>query len=173
MRRTALALLLGTVLLSGAACSLQPTTTCGSVVAACSPIPPSEGTVPVPVPCSALTFARCTPTPDDWPRGAQYTATEIDGPDQLVAGTELTVRFGVPHELTVYAGCNHLTVSTHLAGDRLVADDFASTAIGCGADLIAQDAWLQDFFEDGPRWTIDGDTMVLATPDVEITLTVS
>jgi hypothetical protein len=157
MRRLLVVALLGTLLLTSTACSLfQPRdTVCGSLpIAACSPLPPHAA--------------------DTWPEGLVLRATSyVEGGSitQFVAGTALTVTVGPEYELTVDAGCNTLSVSAHIEDeDRLVADEFASTAIGCLDDRAAQDAWIVDFFEADPRWSFDGSELTLATATVSIEL---
>ena len=86
-------------------------------------------------------------------------------------GTQVTVRFGPPYELEVYGGCNYLDITTHLTGNRVIADGFSSTAIGCSPELLEHDAWLVEFFEAGPEWTSsDPDEIVLTTSGAELHL---
>jgi heat shock protein HslJ len=151
MRRLLLATLIGAVAMLGTACS---DTDCGALpIAACSPIPPQE---------------------PDWPEGLSFRATEIstDGETMaLVPGTELTVTFSREYELEVYAGCNTLDVKAHIEGeDRIVADQFLATAIGCSDDRLAQDAWITDFFESSPQWSFDGPNLLLTTETTAIEL---
>lgn len=157
VRRLLLVALLGTLLLTSTACSLSPhrQTVCGSLpIAACSPLPPHEAGA--------------------WPEGLVLHATsyfEDGATKQFVEDTELTVTVGPEYELTVNAGCNTLSVTAHLQGeDRLVVDDFVSTAIGCLDDRADQDAWIVDFFEAGPRWSFDGYGLTLSTATVYIEL---
>jgi heat shock protein HslJ len=128
------------------------------------------------------TVACASPTPVDpggpdattWPEGREFWSTSIteDGtPKTLVAGTKLTVRFGKPGELRVYAGCNHLGIQANLEGDRIKPYDYMATMIGCLDGRADQDVWMQDFFAAGPSWTVSGDELRLSTEHTEIRLT--
>jgi heat shock protein HslJ len=158
MRRLALAILAGTVLLTSTACSLlQGDSDCGALpIAACSPMPPTESAV-------------------EWPAGRVFHATAITengAPKQLVPGTELTVRFRAPYELEVYAGCNTLGITAHIEDEnRIVPDEFMATNLACLDDRAAQDAWIADFFEEGPQWSSDSGDLILLTDTMEIRLT--
>ena len=68
------------------------------------------------------------------------------------------------------AGCNELTVMGSLQADRIVPKNFAATAKGCAPDLLAQDAWIQHFFEAGPAWRLSGLQLTLTAGTVEIRL---
>jgi heat shock protein HslJ len=144
MRKT-LALLLGPALLLASACATRDTA------------PPTQ-----------------SPSAQVWPEGREFVATSVreSGVERpLVAGTTLLVRFGAPFELHVNAGCNQIGVRARLDGDRIVPDDYVSTAMGCDQDRLAQDAWVVAFFTSEPEWQLTGGELRLETDSTEIRLT--
>jgi heat shock protein HslJ len=113
-----------------------------------------------------------SPTPA-WPKGHSYTSTAVTdgGRDKpLVAGTSIVVHFRDPGEVSVEAGCNELTVSGRLDGDRIVPKNFGATAKGCSAELLAQDAWIQHFFTDGPTLRLAGTVLTLTAGALQVRL---
>ena len=60
-------------------------------------------------------------------------------------------------------------LSTGIEGRILVAGSLATTEMGCDEPLMAQDAWLADLLG-GATMALDGDTLVLATGSVRLTL---
>jgi heat shock protein HslJ len=158
MRRPLTALLLGTTLVTGAACGLlNRTTPCGAdVIAACSQVPYTED-----------------PSPPAWPAGQSFTASSIlDAGEfiQLVPGTELTMTFRAPYEISAYAGCKTIDVKARLEAKRLVPDVMAVTPLLCLDARDAQDTWIQEFFQDRPQWSFDGPNLMLITDDAKIYL---
>jgi heat shock protein HslJ len=154
MRRTAL-LLCATMLLAAAGCARPGT---GSPNDAGSP----NGT------------ASPNPGIRVWPEGREFRSTSVteSGAERpLVAGTQVTIRFRAPGELEVYAGCNHLGVHVRLEGERMVAYDYLSTAIGCVEERLNQDKWLIDFFNAGPTWRTSSNEVTLRAGTTEIVLT--
>jgi heat shock protein HslJ len=108
-----------------------------------------------------------------WPKGHSYTSTAVTegGRDRpLVAGTAISVSLRDPGEVSVRAGCNELTVKATLQGNRIVPDNLVATAKGCPPDLLAQDAWIQHFFESGPLWRLTGLQLTLTAGTAEIRL---
>jgi heat shock protein HslJ len=108
-----------------------------------------------------------------WPTGHSYTSTAVTdgGSDKpLVTGTSVVVHFRDPGEMSVQAGCNELTVSGTLDGDRLVPKNLGATANGCSAELLAQDAWIRRFFTDGPTWRLAGTVLTLTAGALQIRL---
>jgi heat shock protein HslJ len=108
-----------------------------------------------------------------WPTDHGFTSNGVTdgGRDKaLVDGTKIVVRFHDRGEVSVDAGCNELTVRGHLDGDRIVADNVAATAKGCAPELLAQDAWIQHFFADGPTWALAGTDLTLKTRTAEVRL---
>jgi heat shock protein HslJ len=118
--------------------------------------------------------AQPSPSPTEaWPKGHSYTSTAVTdgGRDKpLVAGTTIVVRFRDPGEVSVEAGCNELTVLGRLDGDRIVPKTFGATAKGCSAELLAQDAWIRQFFTDGPTWRLAGTVLTMTAGAVQVRL---
>jgi heat shock protein HslJ len=126
--------------------------------------------------CAKADIAPPTQTPPAqvWPEGREFVAISVkeSGVERpLVVGTTLLVRFGIPFELHVNAGCNQLGVKAHLEGDRILPDEYLSTAMGCDQDRLAQDRWVVAFFNAKPKWRLTGDELRLETDSTEIRLT--
>jgi heat shock protein HslJ len=79
---------------------------------------------------------------------------------ELVDGTRIRLDF-VDGEVRAHAGCNHLSGTASVEGDRLVVTGVGGTEMGCDAALHAQDEWLAGFLESGPTFTLDADTFML------------
>ena len=126
--------------------------------------------------CGAATAPAAQPSSSPvaaWPKGHSYTSTVVTdgGRDKpLVTGTSIVLQVRDPGEVSVAAGCNELTVLGRLDGDRIVPKGFGGTAKGCSAELMAQDAWIQHFFNDGPTWRLAGTELTLTAGAVQMTL---
>jgi heat shock protein HslJ len=57
-----------------------------------------------------------------------------------------------------------------MAGAALAMQIGAMTDMGCDEPRMAQDTWVSEFLGSGPTATIDGDTLVLASAGVTMTL---
>ncbi|MEU4216880.1 META domain-containing protein [Actinoplanes sp. NPDC026623] len=88
---------------------------------------------------------------------------------RLAAGTRLRLGFE-PGGVTAEAGCNHLTGTAAVDGDRLVVSDVGGTMMACSPELMDQDAWLTAFLQERPRWQLDGDLLVLSTATTRLRL---
>jgi hypothetical protein len=152
MKRLALAVLLGVTLLVGLGCSITRGTDCGTLLSACSPIPPTT---------------PADPAHGPWPTGDVFAVTGLveDGqPLDLAEGMEATVTFRDPVELDVFTGCNTLHVSGDLSNDRIApATVTFPSALPCPSRPSELGQWLSDFFQAGPTWSVDGDQLTLAT----------
>jgi heat shock protein HslJ len=93
-------------------------------------------------------------------------------PAPVVEGTQIVLTFTAPDGLTAQAGCNTLRCRVEIGNDRLVvADDVASTRIGCSDDLLAQDEWLAAFLADDPEYALSPeDRLVLTRGSTRIVL---
>ncbi|PRY20543.1 META domain-containing protein [Pseudosporangium ferrugineum] len=98
-----------------------------------------------------------------------FVSAADDPGRQLAGGTRvrLTFRSGT---VSAEAGCNHLSGTLAVEGDRLVVSDLGGTMMACSPELMAQDTWLTEFLRDGPRWTLDAATLVLTTADARLRL---
>ena len=124
---------------------------------------------------SALLLGACaggSSTPPDG-TGAQdldgrtFLSTGIEG-RILVAGSRIRIAFQ-DGQVSASGGCNSMGGPYRIDGDRLVAGSLATTEMGCDEPLMAQDAWLADLLG-GATMALDGDTLVLATGSVRLTL---
>ncbi|MGM1064550.1 META domain-containing protein, partial [Saccharothrix sp. Mg75] len=112
------------------------------------------------------------PTGDDL-RGLSFTAstgTEQGRARALVAGTTVRVRFTDDGRLVVSGGCNTLSGPVDTGGGRLAVTDPSITEMGCDPERTAQDRFLVDLFTGNPAWRLDGDTLVVGSPDDNLRL---
>lgn len=128
----------------------------------------------------AVTLSACG---DDDPavardEGAALSIDDFDGQvfaTAQVAGhrlvDETVIRLGFAgDQLSVEAGCNHMTGAVSLDGGRLRVSNLVSTEIGCEKDRADQDAWIAGFLTSGPTVALDGDTLTLAEGKVSMAL---
>ena len=100
--------------------------------------------------------------------GRTFLSTDVVGHD-LVDGTRISLSFE-GEDLGLQAGCNHLFGTVDAADGRLQTSGVGGTEMGCAKDLMAQDTWLMQFFEAGPSWELDAETLTLHGDDTTITL---
>ena len=109
---------------------------------------------------------------------AQVTTADLAGQTfsgNAVEGREIlggTLRLSFANDaMSAYAGCNTMTGPYAVDAGRLSwTSDAASTMIGCPEDLAAQDAWLNNLFQDGITATMDDGNLVLTADDVTFRL---
>lgn len=100
--------------------------------------------------------------------GRVFATSQVDG-HALV--DETIVRVGFTHgQVSVDAGCNHMTGTAALDGDELTVTNLAGTEIGCEKARADQDAWISAFITSGPTLSLDGSTLTLAAGDVSMAL---
>lgn len=100
--------------------------------------------------------------------GKVFATAQVDG-HALVDETVVRIGFA-DGQVSVDAGCNHMTGGVSLDGDRLKVSNLAGTEIGCEQDRADQDAWVASFLTDGPTAALDGDTLTLTGGDVSMAL---
>lgn len=100
--------------------------------------------------------------------GKQYATATVEG-HPLVDETVVRIGF-LDDQVSVDAGCNHMTGTASIEGDRLVVSDLMGTEIGCEQDRADQDVWISGFLTDGPTASLDGDTLTLTDGDVTMAL---
>jgi heat shock protein HslJ len=101
------------------------------------------------------------------PEGRTFVSTGVEG-RALVAGS--TVRFTFQDGgVSVSAGCNSMGGPYRIEGDRLVADQLATTEMACEPALMEQDRWVADLL-DGATIALDGDTLTLTKGITRLTL---
>ena len=101
--------------------------------------------------------------------GREFWSTGLDGHD-LVPDTVVSIRFGQDGSLGVNAGCNSMGGTWSVAGGVLTARIDSTTDMGCDAPRMAQDGWVAEFLNSGPSTTTDGDTLILASAGITMTL---
>ncbi|PRZ44092.1 META domain-containing protein [Antricoccus suffuscus] len=70
----------------------------------------------------------------------------------------------------VNAGCNTMTGGVSLEAGTVVVKHLASTMMACEPGLTAQDAWLNEFLESGPKWSLVGEALTLDNGTTSIIL---
>jgi heat shock protein HslJ len=87
----------------------------------------------------------------------------------LVAGTRLRVSFTDGH-VSAQAGCNTMGGTVAFDGDTLVVTEMGQTEMGCEPRLMQQDERIATFLTSKPRWSLDGDSLVLTKASTRVTL---
>ena len=99
--------------------------------------------------------------------GHTYLSTAIQGA-ALVPGTRVRLAFA-DSSLNATAGCNILSGTYSLDGDRLATGQLAMTEMGCDDARQHQDEWLARFLG-GVTLDLRGDTLTLTDGTVSLTL---
>lgn len=102
--------------------------------------------------------------------GRTFQSTEVTG-RQLAEATKITLTFPEPGKIGANAGCNHLFGDVVFEGDRMVVTAMGGTDMGCDKARHDQDQWLTTFLQAKPKWSLNGDTLVLSGEGQGITLT--
>ena len=101
--------------------------------------------------------------------GREFIGTEVSG-HELVAGSEVWLNFA-DGQLSANAGCNTMFGGYSLDGSTIVVDQMGGTEMGCEPALMDQDAWLAEFLESSPSFTLEGETLIVTAGGTSITLT--
>ncbi|MFC7545873.1 META domain-containing protein [Plantactinospora sp. GCM10030261] len=104
--------------------------------------------VPAPDPLTGRTF---------W----SVDVTESGSPRAMAPNTRVELHFAPDGTLRASAGCNQLSGSVRLTGNRLTVPEMSGTDMGCDQARMAQDQWLIRFLGDGPTWQVAGDQLTL------------
>ncbi len=99
--------------------------------------------------------------------GKTYLSTKIAGAD-LVAGTRVRLAFA-GGMLSASGGCNTMSGTYSIDGDRLATNQMSMTQMGCDDPRMAQDDWLAGFLGN-VTFTLAGDTLTLTSGAVTLTL---
>lgn len=99
-------------------------------------------------------------------------ATEGGADRPFVAGSTLRVEFS-DGSISINAGCNGLGGSYRLSdGGRLSVGTLSGTMMACDQPLMDQDTWLSGTVFASPLTVqVDGDTLTLSRPGLELVLT--
>ncbi|NLG55476.1 MAG: META domain-containing protein [Rhodococcus sp.] len=103
------------------------------------------------------------------PTGRTFISTDVEG-EQIPGGGPLTVGFPESGRISATAGCNQAGGSVDLADGTLTTGPLAMTMMACIGDTANADAWMQQFLESGPQWTLDADTLTLTGENSTVTL---
>lgn len=125
---------------------------------------------------TALTLTACSNSAvaSDGPSNAEllgrtFVSTDVEG-TAIPGGGPLTVAFPEPDRIAVHAGCNRATGSADLSGGTVDTGPLAMTMMACVGDAALSDQWMTGFFEENPRWSLDGNTLALRTAGATVTL---
>lgn len=99
------------------------------------------------------------------------TAVTVDGQDHpLVDGKP--IRLVVDNgQLALSAGCNQMGGPATWSGGTVDLGAMAMTEMGCAEPLMAQDAWIADFFSGTLKVATDGDDFTLTKDGTAMTFT--
>jgi heat shock protein HslJ len=106
--------------------------------------------------------------------GRTFTSTvvtEQGTPRPLIAGTAIELRFTDDGHLVANAGCNTISGTVTVAGDRLSAEDLSITEMGCDPPRHEQDQFLSAFLAGNPSWRWDGENLILSAAGTDVVLT--
>jgi heat shock protein HslJ len=101
--------------------------------------------------------------------GRTFISTAVHGRD-LVAKTVVTLSFGSDSQMSANAGCNTMSGKAVVTDGVLTVPIMATTAMGCGAELMAQDMWLSDLLTKGAKVATSGTRLILSGDGVTISL---
>ena len=129
-----------------------------------------------------IALSGCMSSDDDagQPRTISWAASSCPQPSRktekprpLEPDTRITISFGSEKDrdtLSWVAGCNQAGSDVEITDDQLVIEGrrITTTLIGCPRPLMAQDAWLWEFFDADPKWNLTEAELTLASGDTEI-----
>lgn len=118
--------------------------------------------------------AGCSESSDDGgtgtePSGRIFVSTAVDG-TPIPGGGPLTLDFTHEGQMSANAGCNTASGSVEFSGGTLTAGNLASTLMACEPGLAESDSWTTTLLSSNPSWSLDGDTLVLTTDELTVTL---
>ena len=117
---------------------------------------------------SATSASGSAVTADDL-EGGTYASTSVTGHD-LVEGSTINLSFE-GQRMQLSAGCNIISAAYDVTDGTLAwTGEPAATMMACPDDLMAQDQWLVELFQDGVTATSDGSTLTLTNDEVTIEL---
>ena len=120
---------------------------------------------------SATSASGSAVTADDL-EGTTYVSTSVTGHD-LVEGSTINLSFEGPR-MQLSAGCNIISAAYDVTDGTLAwTGEPAATMMACSDDLMAQDQWLIELFQEGVTATSDGSALTLANDEVTIELSSS
>lgn len=101
--------------------------------------------------------------------GREFVSESVTG-FELVPNTEVRLRFE-EDEIAAWAGCNHLSFGYRVESSTLKYDGSGfSTQIGCSAELVLQDEFVQSFLRASPTFALDEPELTLSTDTATMTL---
>lgn len=124
---------------------------------------------------ASVAIVGCGGGDEGAPGGAELRdRTFVSTKDRSGAGSAfsapVTVWFEGERRLSWKADCNTAGADVEITADRLIVGQIMSTEIGCPGRPAEQDRDLAAFFESDPRWSLDGDRLILSSDSVEVTL---
>jgi heat shock protein HslJ len=104
--------------------------------------------------------------------GRQFLSTAVtkDGASFLLAaGTRIRLSFA-DGQLSANGGCNGISGTLVIDGDKLVLTNVAMTEMGCDQALMSQDNWIATFLGSSPTFTLDGNNLTVTSGTTVVTL---
>ncbi|MEO7230891.1 MAG: META domain-containing protein, partial [Candidatus Limnocylindrales bacterium] len=99
--------------------------------------------------------------------GRVFLSTRVDGP-ALVAGSVIRLAFEGGN-ISVHAGCNSMSGTYSIDGDRLEVGALATTEMACEPALMEQDRWVAGLLS-AATISLSGDALTLASSGVRLSL---
>ena len=106
--------------------------------------------------------------------GHAYLSISLDSANPLldvaplVPGTRVRLAFA-DGTININGGCNTMGGAYRIDGDRIVTDQMSMTEMACDPPRMQQDDWLATYLSSA-TFTRDGDTLILLSNDVRLTL---
>ena len=114
--------------------------------------------------CASAVPATPSPTGGS-PVGVTWSLVELAG-HKPVDGAPVTLAFADDGAVTGSGGCNRLSGTYEIDGDRLTfGENMASTAMACSEDVMAVEAALLDALVQTRGFAVDDDTLTLTSDD--------
>jgi heat shock protein HslJ len=102
--------------------------------------------------------------------GRSFISTAVSG-TEIPGGGPLVLDFPEAGRIAATAGCNRMFGSVELTDGKLVAGQLASTLMACPPPRDGADKWVSDLLSGSPQWSLEGDTLTLASGSTTVTLT--
>lgn len=99
--------------------------------------------------------------------GSAWQATTFAGQSPL-ADHAITFEFDTEGNIAGHASCNRFRGSCQIEGDKIKVGPLRSTRRACEPDVMEQEHKFLALLGAAATWSLDGDKLVLTTPDGEI-----
>ena len=99
--------------------------------------------------------------------GSAWQVTTFAGQSPL-ADHPITFEFDTEGNIAGHASCNRFGGSCQIEGDKIKVGPLRSTRRACEPDVMEQEYKFLALLGAAATWSLDGDKLVLTTPDGEI-----